>query len=288
MSKPNSTRFADVCAAVRGPHATRTRSRRIESTNRIAFIAAFAVASSGCSTMVSYSAKPSEPAQTIKYTQGVARVIEKNEVQEIFMYPTFKMQGTTMPTFTIAYANNAGEPVNFTTENVKAYFRGQPVPLYTYAERVAEIRSEKQAQQVALAIVGGLAAGAAAYGASHRTYSSNYSGYVAGRNGVTTFSGANTVRVYDPLAGIVAGAAVGGATGIGIQQLEFNAQSLEQAANSILQANTVDPLHMVSGDLILKGCCDPYAQPGDTIRFEVTANGKTSVFEFERSKLASR
>ena len=263
-------------------------AKKLKINCNIAFLAAVAVATSGCSTMVTYSGKANAPIQTIKYTQGVGSVIEKNEVQEIFMYPTFKMQGTAMPTFTIGYANNAGEPVNFTTDNVKAFFRGQPVPIYTYTERVAEIRSEKQSQQVALAIVGGLAAGAAAYGASNRTYRSNYNGYVAGRGGVTTFAGANTVRVYDPLAGIVAGAAVGGATGLGIQQLEFNAQNQEQAANSILQANTVDPLHMVSGELILKGCCDPYAQANDTIRFEITANGKTSVFKFERTKVASR
>jgi len=249
---------------------------------------AAAVAMTGCSTMVSYTGKANAPVQTIKYTQGVGSVIEKNEVQEIFMYPTFKMQGTTMPTFTIGYANNSNEPVNFTTDNVKAWFRGQPVPIYTYTERIAEIKSAKQSQQIALAIVGGLAAGAAAYGASHQTYHSNYSGYVAGRGGVTTFAGANTVRVYDPLAGIVAGAAVGSVAGLGMQQLEFNAQTQEQAANSILQANTVDPLRMVSGELILKGCCDAFPQPGDTIRFEVTANGKTSVFQFERLKVASR
>lgn len=256
--------------------------------SKVALITAAAVASSGCSTMVTYSGKANAPVQTIKYTQGVGSVIEKNEVHEIFMYPTFKMQGTTMPTFTIGYANNGGEPVNFTTDNVKAFFRGQSVPIYTYTERIAEIKSEKQSQQIALAIVGGLAAGAAAYGASHQTYRSSYNGYVAGRGGVTTFSGANTVRVYDPLAGIVAGAAVGGATALGVQQLEFNAKNQEQAANSILQANTVEPLHVVSGELILKGCCDPYQQAGDTIRFEVTANGRTSVFEFERSKVAAR
>ncbi|MET0542819.1 MAG: hypothetical protein ABWZ88_13810, partial [Variovorax sp.] len=149
---------------------------------------AAAVAMTGCSTMVSYTGKANAPVQTIKYTQGVGSVIEKNEVQEIFMYPTFKMQGTTMPTFTIGYANNSNEPVNFTTDNVKAWFRGQPVPIYTYTERIAEIKSAKQSQQIALAIVGGLAAGAAAYSASHQTYHTNYNGYVAGRSGITTFS----------------------------------------------------------------------------------------------------
>jgi hypothetical protein len=136
------------------------------------------------------------------------------------MYPTFRTQGATMPTFTIGYANNSGEATDFTPGNVKAFFRGQPVPIYTYTERIAEIQSEKQAKQVALAIVGGLAAGAAAYGASRQTYRSNYSGYTAGLRGIRTFAGMSTVRVYDPLAGI---AAVGGATGLGIRQLESNA-----------------------------------------------------------------
>ncbi|WP_345541463.1 hypothetical protein [Variovorax defluvii] len=263
-----------------------TNKNRGRPAKIIALVTAAALASSGCSTMVAYSAKPNEPIQTLKYTQGIGTVTEKSEANEIFMYPTFRTQGMTMPTFTIGYANNGSEAVNFTTDNVKAFFRGQPVPIYTYTERIAEIQSEKRSQQIALAIVGGLAAGAAAYGASRQTYRSNYSGFVSGRGGVTTFAGTSTVRVYDPLAGIVAGAAVGGATGLGIRQLEYNAQNQEMAANSILQANTVDPLHMVTGDLVLKGCCDPYSRPDDAIRFEVTANGRTAVFEFARVKVS--
>lgn len=175
---------------------------------------------------------------------------------------------------------------NFTPDHVKAFFRGQPVPIYTYTERIAEIQSEKQAKQIALAIVGSLAAGAAAYGASHQTYRSYYSGYTTGPRGIRTFAGTSTVRVYDPLAGIVAGAAFGSATELGIRQLEYNAQNQEQAAQSTLQANTVEPLQMVTGDLVLKGCCDPYPKAKDMIRFEVTANGKVAVFEFERVKVS--
>jgi hypothetical protein len=249
-------------------------------------VLAIAVGSSGCTTMVAYSAKPIAPAQTVRYSQGVGTVVEKHLDHEVFMYPTFRAQGTATPTFTIGYANNSAEAVNFTPENVKAYFRGQPVEIYTYNQRIAEIQSEKQGKQIALAILGGLAAGAAAYGASHQTYQNNYSGFVAGHHGVTTFAGTNTVQVYDPLAGIVAGTVVAGATGLGIRQLEFNAQNQEQAANSLLQENTVDPLHMVAGELMVKNCCDPYPSPNDTLRFEVTANGTTSVFEFQRNKIS--
>ena len=96
------------------------------------------------------------------------------------------------------------------------------------------------------------------------------------------YAGSNTLRVYDPGSGILAGAAMGGATGLGIQQLEYNAQNQEKVANSILQANTVDPQRMVTGDLILKTCCDSSPNARDIIRFEVFANSKVSVFEFAR------
>ncbi|SEL30284.1 hypothetical protein SAMN05518845_10679 [Variovorax sp. YR750] len=251
---------------------------------------ALAVLVSGCSTAnISYTPRPGKDVpQTLKYTDGVGTLSEKDETRELFVYSRFKMQGPTQPTFTIGYANNTAEPVNFSTDNIKAYFRGAPVQIYTYNERIAEIQSEKQAKQVALAIIGGLAAGAAAYGASRQTYRSNYSGSVVGRRGVTSFAGSNTVRVYDPVAGMLAGAAVGGATVLGIRQIEYNAENQEQSANSILQLNTVEPLQMVTGDLILKNCCDPQPQANDLIRLEVTASGKTSVFEFARTQVKSR
>ena len=93
--------------------------------------------------------------------------------------------------------------------------------------------------------------------------------------------------MYDPLNGMLVGTAVGGATALGVQQLEYSAQNQEQSANSILQENTVGPQRMVTGDVILKDCCDPYGSPKkDTIRFEVTVNGKVSVFEFIRTKIS--
>lgn len=251
----------------------------------MAVLTAVCFAITGCKTLVTYSPSVQDPTQTLKYTQGVGTLTQKTDTDEVFMYPTFRTQGTTDPTFTIGYANNSGRAVNFDVSNVKAFFRGQPVPLYTYTEKVAQIESEKRSQQIALAIVGGLAAGAAAYSASHRTYSSNYTGYASNRFGTSTFSGYNTVRVYDPMSGILAGAAVGGATAVGINQIEYNAQNQQQAALAILQANTVEPLQMVSGALIMKACCDAFAKKDDVIRFEVTVSGKTSIFEFNRAVL---
>lgn len=236
---------------------------------------------SGCSTMYVYRPQPAET-QSIKYVQGVGTMTAREADHELYMYATYKMQGPSYPTFTIGYANNSAAPVNFSTANVKAYFRGVPVPIYTYPERIEEINTEKTGKKVALAILGGLAAGAAAYGASHQTYRSNYSGYVRSGRHFTSFSGSSTLRVYDPMSGILAGAAVGGATALGIRQLDYDAANQELAANSILQENTVEPQRLVSGELILRDCCDLHARSEDTIRFEVSVNSKVHVFEFAR------
>ena len=238
---------------------------------------------SGCSTLVTYHPQTSGPTQTLRYAQGVGTLSIKDNDQEIFMYPAFKTQGPSQPTFIIGYANNAATSENFSPDNIKVYFRGSPVSIYTYTEKIEEIRNEKLGQQVALAILGGVTAVAAARNASKQTYTSNYSGSVWGRGGQTGFAGSSTLRVYDPGAGMLAGAAVGAVTGVGIAQLEFNARNQEQAAEAILQANTVDPQRLVTGVLILKNCCDKFPSGADDIRFEVLANGKASIFQFHRT-----
>lgn len=241
---------------------------------------------SGCTTLVSYAPQKNgnDPSQSVKYVQGVGTATVKNEQSEMFMYPAFRTQGFTEPTFVLGYANLSSSREDFSTSNVKAFFRGQPVPIYTYAEKVAQIQADKRGRQIALAIVGGLAAGAAARSASHQTYTSNYSGTAwNNRGGRAGFSGSSTVRVYDPAAGMLAGGAVAGATGVGIYQIENNAANAELAASAILQENTVEPMQMINGNIILRGCCDQFGKAGDVIRFEVTANGKTSIFEFLRT-----
>lgn len=253
---------------------------------RVRCLTAFltAIGIGGCSTLVAYAPQQAGADQTLKYTQGVGALSIRDSDHEVYIYPAFKTQGTSQPTFTIGYANNTSTPQNFGTGNIRAFFRGSPVPIYTYTEKIEEIQNEKTGKQVALAILGGIAAGTAAYSASHQTYTSSYRGAVWSRTGAIGFAGSNTLRVYDPASGMLAGAAVGGATAIGVRQLDFNAQNQEFAANEILQQNTVDPQRMVTGNLILKNCCDPYLSPSDTITIEVTTAGKVDVFTFFRTK----
>lgn len=247
-------------------------------------LAAFGLALlSGCSTMVSYSPKASDQEQAIRYDHGVGTLYSRNSDHDIYIFPTYKLQNAGEPTFTISFANKSEVPVNFSVDNVKAYFGTTPIPIYSYEEKVAEIRANKRGKQVAMAILGGLAAAAAANAASRQTYTSSYSGSAWSRGHSTSFSALNTVQVYDPLRGMVVGAAIGGATGLGIRQIEYNAQNEELVANEILQQNTVDPQRIVRGNLVLKDCCDIGNGPSRPIRLEVASNGKVTIFEFIRT-----
>ena len=235
----------------------------------------------GCSTLVTYSPQQIDANQSLKFAQGIGTLTSKGDDHEMFMHTTFRTQPPARPTFSFGYANNSSTDVNFGPENIKAFYRGNPVPIYTYESRVAEIQAEKRGKQVALAILGGLAAVAAAQSASRQTYTTNYSGAVYGRRGyVGSYFGNSTTRVYDPAAGIFAGAAVGGATVYGIGQIEHSAQAEEDAAQAILQTNTVGAQKMVTGQVMVKDCCDIVPKENDKLRFEVTVGAVTRVFEF--------
>ncbi len=238
----------------------------------------------GCSTVVTYNPQTTNEQQTVSYSQGIGAVSEKSGHHEIAIYPTFRTQGTDRPTFNMSYANNSEQSIQFGIENISAYFRGEPVKIYSFESRIAEIQLQKRTKQVVLAVLGGIAAGAAAYGASHQTYRQNYSGSVWNNRGyVTGFNGSNTIRTYDPLSGIIVGGAVAGATAYGVNQLEYSAQAEEEAASSILQTNTVNPQQVVSGQIILQDCCDQFTKATDVIRIDIKVNGTTNTFEFART-----
>ncbi len=246
-----------------------------------ALLVAAALTLGGCSTLVTYSPQQSGTDQALKFVQGIGTLTSKGEDHEMFMHTTFRTQPPARPTFSFGYANNSSAEVNFGPDNIRAFYRGNPVPIYTYESRVAEIQADKRGKQVALAILGGLATAAAVHSASRQTYTTNYSGAVYGRRGyVGSYFGSSTTTVYDPLAGIFAGAAVGGATVYGIGQIEHSAKAEEDAAQAILQTNTVEPQKMVTGQIVVKDCCDVVPKENDKLRFEVTVRGTTRVFEF--------
>jgi hypothetical protein len=228
----------------------------------------------GCATqLTSYAPTPS---QTVVYDQGVGAITWETDEAILTMYPTFRYQfPSDIPTFTLMVQNKTDHNIDFQPESIHAYLDDHECHVYTVEERIAEIRSTAKKKQIALAIVGGLAPGAAAYGASHQT--TTYSSYTqVGRHQYWT---TGTIQTYDPAAGILAGAAVGAANGIGVHQIAKAAGFEEQAAEAIFQHTTIRPGTTIVGQVMLKLTSTQYA----TLRLDVPVDTASSTFMFAKN-----
>jgi hypothetical protein len=243
---------------------------------RLVVILGIAVATlSGCAAnLITY--KP-DAGQNVSFNQGVGSITADGTGASLVMYPTFRYQsGSDLPTFTLMVQDKDGQPLDFDPQGVRAFVDdGRQCHVYTLEERVAEIRRQKRRKQIALAIAGGLAAGAAGYAASHQT--TTYSGY--GYVGNRTFYTSGTIQTYDPASGILAGAAVGAATGIGIRQIANAAGYQEQAAQGIFQHSTISAGSTVVGQIVLK----PDTPHFETLKLQVPVGGEVRTFTFVKS-----
>jgi hypothetical protein len=227
----------------------------------------------GCATqLTSYAPTAS---QTVQYDQGVGAITWETDEAVLTMYPTFRFQSPSdIPTFTLMVQNKTNHNIDFAPGSIQAYLDDHDCHVYTLEERVGEIRGAAKRKQIALAVIGGRAAGAAAYGASHQT--TTYSSY--GQVGYHQFWTSGTIQTYDPAAGILAGAAVGAATGVGIHQIARAAGYEEQAAQAIFQHSTIRPGTTIVGQVMLK----PASRQDGTLRLDVPVNTARSTFTFAK------
>lgn len=224
-----------------------------------------------CATqLISYA--PTEN-QTVVYDRGVGAVTWETNEAVLTMYPTFRYQSPAdFPTFTLMVHNKTVHNIDFVPERIHAYLDDRDCHVYTLEERVGDIRSAAKRKQIALAVLGMAAAGAAAYGASHQT--TTYTSY--GVVGNHPFWTSGTIQTYDPAAGILAGAAVGGATGVGIDQIARAAGYEEQAAQAIFQHSTIRPRTTIVGQVILKPASSEYGM----LRLDIPVETARATFTF--------
>jgi hypothetical protein len=191
------------------------------------------------------------------------------------MYPTFRYQSASdIPTFTLMVQNKTDHNIDFIPESIHAYLDDRDCHVYTLEERIAEIRSAAKRKQIALAMVGAMAAAGAGYAASHQT--TTYSGYAT--NGYRSVWTSGTIQTYDPASGILAGAAVGAATGVGIHQIARAAGYEEQAAQAIFQHSTIRPGTTIVGQVMLKPASSKYG----ALRMDVPVNAARPTFIFDK------
>ena len=229
----------------------------------------------GCATqLTTYSPTPDQLA-TVVYDQGVGAITWETNEAVLTMYPTFRFQTPSdIPTFTLMVQNKTNHDIDFQPENIHAYFDERECHVYTLEERVGEIRSSAKRKQIALAVLGGIAAAGAGYAASHQTATVTSYGSVGRRQYFST----STIQVYDPASGILAGAAVGAATGVGIHQIGRSAGYEEQAAQAIFQHSTIRPGATIVGQVMLKPASRKFA----AVRLDVPVDDAQSAFTFTK------
>jgi hypothetical protein len=112
---------------------------------------------------------------------AAARRTRETDEAILTIYPTFNYQAPgEIPTLTLMVANKSGESIDFLPETMQASIDNQPCHIYTLQKRVGEIQSAKRRKEMARAIAGGIAAGAAGYAVSHSTATYNNSAEDAG------------------------------------------------------------------------------------------------------------
>ena len=213
--------------------------------------------------------------QSVVYSGGVGAIADLTSAAKLEIYPTFKYQTPDdVPTFTLMVTNNSDQPLDFDPAEIGSTIDARSCHVYTLEERVAEIRRVAKNKQIALAIAGGLAAGAAAYNASHQT--TNYSswGYVGNRPVFVS----GTIQTYNPAAGMFAGLAAGAATGVGIHQIAQAAGNQEQAAQGIFQRTTIAPGATAVGQVQIKAGRSSFSN----VRLTVPVSGQPVSASFDR------
>ena len=213
--------------------------------------------------------------QSVVYSEGVGAISDVTAAAKFEIYPTFKYQAPDeVPTFTLMVTNNSDQPMDFNPSAIASQVDAHSCHVYSLEERVAEIRRVAKNKQIALAIAGGLAAGAAAYKASHHT--TNYSSWNYVGNRPVFVSG--TIQTYNPAAGMFAGMAVTAATAVGIHQIAQAAGNQEQAAQGIFQRTTIAPGATAVGQIQIKAGRSSYSN----VRLTVPLSGQSVSASFDR------
>jgi hypothetical protein len=222
---------------------------------RIVIACALCALVAGCVTTETVQFRPKAQQESL-IRDGQAALISRRKNSIVMIRPAarqFQIGGR--PVYAVGIYNLGGVPINFLMANVQVnqIVNNQNLALkvFTYDELVTEERN----RQVAMAILGGLAAGANAYSASRAGYYNNTST-------VHTRSGTYQVHTtgYSPTANAIAqsnAAAQNEAMISGIvEQGQQNMAALEQG---VIKDNTLMPGEWYGGQLHIQ----PLSSEGD-------------------------
>jgi hypothetical protein len=248
---------------------------------RIAMACALAALVAGCATTETVQFRPKAQQEAL-IRDGQAALISRRQNSIVMIRPASRQfQTGARPIYVVGIYNLSGRPINFLMSNVQV---AQMVNQQTVEIKVftfEELATEERNRQIAVAIVGGLAAGANAYSASR-------AGYYNRTSTVSTPRGTYQVHTtgYSPTANAIAqsnAAAQNDAMISGIvEQGQQNMAALEQG---IIKDNTLLPGEWYGGQLHLQ----PLSREGeDAKQYSIALLVGTERHEIDISQASSR
>lgn len=208
--------------------------------------------------------------ETVRYFKGTPTLDLEQAYGAVQVTPYTIDHGSLV--FTLAIYNNGNQPINFGLENVRAEIAGAPLALLTVDQLIAKAESRARWSQIGLALLGGLAAGAAA--SQRNTYRS------------TTYTPYGTYRTWASFSNPYAAqnaAIIAGGTGLAINAVQNQLDRTREAlGENVVQLTTVDPGDSFAGKIVLAKLKDKRLP--QRVRIIATMNGEDYPFEFQVAK----
>jgi hypothetical protein len=203
-------------------------------------VVALCAALGGCvSAGETLSFRPSNPQQQAMMRDGQPALVSRQKSSLVLVRPAARqLQARGRPVFVVGINNFGKQPIDFRVEQVEAI---QHVAGTDYSMQIVTfemLAQEERNRQVAMAIMGGIAAGANAYGASR-----------AGYGTYTTPSG-RTGSFYSPTAAAIAqGNAAAQNEAIFAATVESGQRNMAALEQSVIKDNTLMPGEWYGGQL---------------------------------------
>lgn len=176
------------------------------------------------------------------------------------------------PMFAIAFYNAGPEPVNIGLEDIHAMSNGVPLAVFPVEELERQAKHKAWWSQFAIAVIGGIAAGAAASERdySHRTITGPYGTY--------------TIRTsYPSLSGALQADRIEADTAFSIAAIQYQLdRTIEMIDDHVVQRTTVDPGSSYGGLLIMDKL--KTGDPPFELHLDVDWNGERYPFAYVMQK----
>lgn len=236
---------------------------------RLAGCAALAAVSSAAVAAPRWELQPVQIGQeSLRYNKGVPTVDLELKDGVVQVTPLELDHGSL--SFGIAVYNDSWRTADFGVENIRVSYEGAPLQVFTREDLQKKAKSRALWTSLAVAAVGGVAAGLAASQQNH---------YRA----TTVTPGGRVFRSYysgPSAAGQFQSAAISAGTGVSIARIQGQLdQTLVDLGDEIVQRSTVDPGESYAGRIVVAKIT-PTTLPA-RVEIALSWNGETYPFAFQ-------